>query len=65
LLEICGLVPRESVLDPDAQQCLLSSSDLDLGETIKRISGSIERRRAKRVDRSSVRDPMLAQARCG
>jgi circadian clock protein KaiC len=49
LIEIFELVPPESVLDPDQQQSLLYSSDLELGETIKRILESIERVRPKRV----------------
>src|SRR5579883_2645119 len=36
-VEILELVPPESVLDPDQHQSLLYSSDLELGETIKRI----------------------------
>jgi circadian clock protein KaiC len=42
-------VPPASVLDPDQQQSLLYSSDLELGETIKRILDSIERLRQQRV----------------
>ena len=36
-IEIFELVPPESVLDPDQHQSLLYSSDLELGETVKRI----------------------------
>src|ERR1700761_4654254 len=42
-IEIFELVPPESVLDPDQHQSLLYSSDLELGETIKRIFDSIDR----------------------
>ena len=42
-VEIFELVPPESVLDPDQHQSLLYSSDLELGETIKRIFDSIDR----------------------
>jgi circadian clock protein KaiC len=35
-VEVFELVPPESVLDPDQHQSLLYSSDLELGETIKR-----------------------------
>src|SRR5262245_16670865 len=48
-VEICELVPPESVLDSDQQQSLLYSSDLELGETTKRIFGSIERLKPSRV----------------
>jgi circadian clock protein KaiC len=41
-VEIFELVPPESVLDPDQHQSLLYSSDLELGETTKRIFAAIE-----------------------
>jgi len=62
LIEIFELVPPESVLDPDQQQSLLYSSDLELGETIKRILESIERARPKRVVIDSLSEiRLLAQ----
>jgi circadian clock protein KaiC len=62
LIEIFELVPPESVLDPDQQQSLLYSSDLELGETIKRILDSIERLRPKRVVIDSLSEiRLLAQ----
>jgi len=62
LIEIFELVPPESVLDPDQQQSLLYSSDLELGETIKRILESIERVRPKRVVIDSLSEiRLLAQ----
>lgn len=42
-LEIFELQPPESVLDPDEQQTILYSSDLELGETTQRILAEIER----------------------
>src|SRR6202000_2801087 len=41
-IEIFELVPPESVLDPDQHQSLLYSSDLELGETVKRIFDAID-----------------------
>jgi circadian clock protein KaiC len=62
-IEIMELIPPESVLDPDQHQSLLYSSDLELGETIKRIFGSIERLRPKRVVIDSVSEiRLLAQS---
>jgi circadian clock protein KaiC len=42
-IEIFELNPPESVLDPEQQQSLLYSSDLELGEIIKRIFDTVER----------------------
>ena len=57
-IEIFELVPPESVLDPDQHQSLLYSSDLELGETIKRIFEAIERVKPQaRRDRQPVGDP--------
>ena len=42
-LEIFELQPPESVLDPDQQQTILYSSDLELGETTKQILDEVER----------------------
>jgi hypothetical protein len=41
-LEIIELQPPESVLDPDQQQTILYSSDLELGETTKQILDAVE-----------------------
>lgn len=62
-IEIMELVPPESVLDPDQHQSLLYSSDLELGETIKRIFETIERLRPKRVVIDSLSEiRLLAQS---
>jgi circadian clock protein KaiC len=59
---ICELAPPESVLDPDQQQSLLYSSDLELGETIKRILEVIERLQPKRIVIDSLSEiRLLAQ----
>ncbi len=42
-LDIFELQPPESVLDPDQQQTILYSSDLELGETTQLILAEIER----------------------
>ncbi len=42
-LQIFELQPPESALDPDEQQSILYSSDLELGETIQAILAEIER----------------------
>ena len=62
-IEIFELVSPESVLDPDQQQSLLYSSDLELGETIKRIFEAIERLQPKRVVIDSLSEiRLLAQS---
>lgn len=62
-LQILELVPPESVLDPDQHQSLLYSSDLELGETIKRIFAAIERVKPKRVVVDSLSEiRLLAQS---
>src|SRR5262245_35798152 len=62
-IEVFELVPPESVLDPDQHQSLLYSSDLELGETIKRILEAIERLRPKRVVIDSLSEiRLLAQS---
>ena len=61
-IEICELVPPESVLDPDQHQSLLYSSDLELGETTTRIFAAIERVKPKRVVIDSLSEiRLLAQ----
>lgn len=62
-IEIFELIPPESVLDPDQHQSLLYSSDLELGETIKRIFAAIERLQPKRVVIDSLSEiRLLAQS---
>jgi circadian clock protein KaiC len=62
-IEIFELVPPESVLDPDQHQSLLYSSDLELGETIKRIFEAIERLKPDRVVIDSLSEiRLLAQS---
>lgn len=62
-VEIFELVPPESVLDPEQHQSLLYSSDLELGETIKRIFEAIERVKPKRVVIDSLSEiRLLAQS---
>jgi circadian clock protein KaiC len=62
-VEICELVPPESVLDPEKHQSLLYSSDLELGETIKRIFDAIERFKPARVVIDSLSEiRLLAQS---
>lgn len=62
-VRIFELVPPESVLDPDQHQSLLYSSDLELGETIKRIIDEIEQVRPLRVVIDSLSEiRLLAQS---
>jgi circadian clock protein KaiC len=62
-IEIFELVPPESVLDPAQHQSLLYSSDLELGETTKRIFEAIERIKPKRVVIDSLSEiRLLAQS---
>jgi circadian clock protein KaiC len=62
-ITIFELVPPESVLDPERQQSLLYSSDLELGETITRILETIERIKPARVVIDSLSEiRLLAQS---
>ena len=62
-VEIFELVPPESVLDPEQQQSLLYSSDLELGETTKRMLEAIARLKPKRVVIDSLSEiRLLAQS---
>lgn len=62
-IDIFELVPPESLLDEDQQQSLLYSSDLELGETTKRIFESFESSRPKRVVLDSLSEiRLLAQS---
>lgn len=57
------LVPPESLLDDEQQQSLLYSSDLELGETTKRIFDAFERLRPTRVVLDSLSEiRLLAQS---
>ena len=60
--EIFELVPPESLLDENQQQSLLYSSDLELGETTKRIFEVIDRVKPDRVVIDSLSEiRLLAQ----
>src|SRR5690349_8651743 len=62
-IKIFELVPPESVIDSDKHQSLLYSSDLELGETTKRIFEEIERVKPKRVVIDSLSEfRLLAQS---
>jgi len=62
-IEVFELVPPESLLDEDQQQSLLYSSDLELGETTKRIFEVFERIRPDRVVLDSLSEiRLLAQS---
>ena len=61
--KIFELVPPESLLDDQQQQSLLYSSDLELGETTKRIFEAIEEHPPKRVVLDSLSEiRLLAQS---
>ena len=62
-ISIYELVPPESLLDEEQQQSLLYSSDLELGETTKRIFEAFERVRPDRVVLDSLSEiRLLAQS---
>jgi circadian clock protein KaiC len=62
-LEIYELVPPESLLDEEQQQSLLYSSDLELGETTKRIFEAIEKNKPRRIVVDSLSEiRLLAQS---
>lgn len=62
-IEIYELVPLDSLLDEDQQQSLLYSSDLELGETTKRIFEVFERLKPERVVLDSLSEiRLLAQS---
>ena len=62
-IEIFELVPPESLLDEEQQQSLLYSSDLELGETTKRIFEAFERVKPQRVVLDSLSEiRLLAQS---
>jgi circadian clock protein KaiC len=62
-IEIFELVPPENLLDEDQQQSLLYSSDLELGETTKRIFEVVEAVKPQRVVLDSLSEiRLLAQS---
>ena len=62
-LGIYELVPPESLLDDEQQQSLLYSSDLELGETTKRIFEAIEKHNPQRIVVDSLSEiRLLAQS---
>jgi len=62
-IDIFELVSSESLLDEKQQQSLLYSSDLELGETTKRIFEAMERSKPKRVVIDSLSEiRLLAQS---
>ena len=62
-VEIFELIPPENLLDEDQQQSLLYSSDLELGETTKRIFEAFERVKPDRVVLDSLSEiRLLAQS---
>jgi circadian clock protein KaiC len=62
-IDIFELVPPESLLDEEQQQSLLYSSDLELGETTKRIFEAFEKIRPTRVVLDSLSEiRLLAQS---
>src|ERR1700689_5449105 len=62
-VDIFELVPPESLLDEKQQQSLLYSSDLELGETTKRIFEAMDRSKPKRVIIDSLSEiRLLAQS---
>ncbi|MFC3711049.1 ATPase domain-containing protein [Sphingoaurantiacus capsulatus] len=62
-IDIYELVPPESLLDDQQQQSLLYSSDLELGETTKRVFEAFERLKPHRVVLDSLSEiRLLAQS---
>lgn len=62
-VDVFELVPPESLLDEEQQQSLLYSSDLELGETTRRIFDVFERIRPERVVLDSLSEiRLLAQS---
>lgn len=61
-IDVFELVPPENLLDEDQQQSLLYSSDLELGETTKRVFEAFERFKPARVVLDSLSEiRLLAQ----
>src|SRR5687768_10452348 len=62
-IEVFELIPPENLLDEEQQQSLLYSSDLELGETTKRVFEAFERVRPHRVVVDSLSEiRLLAQS---
>jgi circadian clock protein KaiC len=62
-VDIYELIPPENLLDEEQQQSLLYSSDLELGETTRRIFAAFERVRPDRVVLDSLSEiRLLAQS---
>lgn len=62
-IDLFELVPPESLLDEEQQQSLLYSSDLELGETTRRIFDAFERVKPDRVVLDSLSEiRLLAQS---
>ena len=62
-VDIFELVPPESLLDEEQQQSLLYSSDLELGETTRRIFEAFEKAEPTRVVLDSLSEiRLLAQS---
>ncbi len=62
-IDLFELIPPENLLDEDQQQSLLYSSDLELGETTKRIFEAFERVKPHRVVLDSLSEiRLLAQS---
>ena len=59
-ITIYELVPPESLLDEEQQQSLLYSSDLELGETTKRIFDAMENAKPERVVLDSLSEIRLS-----
>lgn len=61
--KVVELLPPESVLDTDQQQSLLYSSDLELGETTRRLFDAVQREHPSRVVIDSLSEiRLLAQS---
>lgn len=58
-IDIFELIPPENLLDEDQQQSLLYSSDLELGETTRRIFDAFENANPDRVVLDSLSEIML------
>jgi circadian clock protein KaiC len=58
-IDVFELIPPESLLDEEQQQSLLYSSDLELGETTRRIFEAFERVKPDRVVLDSLSEIML------
>src|SRR6187402_476031 len=62
-IDIFELIPPENLLDEDQQQSLLYSSDLELGETTRRIFEAFEQVQPQRVVLDSLSEiRLLAQS---